>query len=219
MASFNISVRTGGSLHPGGEPSDFVSAYLGTITCTDDETGEESRVGKLTALRVHAGLAHDAEEPLVDVCDSYSQELADLHGLLYEPDGYSFREPLMRRFEAMESDLLVLDYVVLNPKWRKLRLGLLAVRRFVDLVGGGCGLAVSFVAPLRREAASLLGVPKRWLPLHETRDDRRAAAVKLRRYFRGMGFERLGRSWYYALPMNMVTPTATELLGGGPSDT
>ncbi len=37
MAGFNIRVRTGGSRHPGGEPSDFVSAYLGTITCTDDE--------------------------------------------------------------------------------------------------------------------------------------------------------------------------------------
>ncbi|QDU20549.1 hypothetical protein [Urbifossiella limnaea] len=215
MASFNISIRTGGSLQSYGEPSDFVSSYIGVITCTDDDTGEVTKVGRVTAIRVHAGLAQDAGEPLFDVCDSYSQELANVHALLYEPDGYSFREPLMLRFEAMESDLLVLDYVVLNPKWRKLKLGLLAVRRFVDLVGGGCGLAVSYIAPLRHAASRMLGVPKSWLPSHERKADRRAAAVRLRGYFRGMGFERLGRSWYYALPLNMVTPSASELLGPG----
>jgi len=72
----------------------------------------------------------------------------------------------------MESDLLVLDYVVLNPKWRKFKLGLLAARKFVDLVGGGCGLAVSFIASLRHDAARMLGVPKSWLPRHESKADR-----------------------------------------------
>jgi hypothetical protein len=214
VASFNISVRTGGSLHPDGEPSDFVSAYVGVITCTDDDTGEVTRVGRVTAVRVHAGLAQDAGVPLFDVCDDYSQELANVHALLYDPDGYSFREPLMRRFEAMESDLLVLDYVVLNPKWRKLKLGLLAVRKFVDLVGGGCGLAVSLVASLRHDAARMLGVPKAWLPRHETKDDRQAAKVRLRGYFRRMGFEGLGRTGYYALPLNLIVPGAAELLKG-----
>jgi hypothetical protein len=215
VASFNIHVRTGGSLHPDGEPSGFVSAYTAVITCTDDETGAESKVGRLTALRVHAGLAHNAGEPLFDVCDAHSQELADLHALLYEPDAHHFREPLMTRFEAVEPDLLVLDYVVLSPRWRKLRLGLLAVRKFVDLVGGGCGLAVSHIAPLRHDAAPMLRVPAAWLPGHDTEAARRAAVVTLRRYFRGMGFERLGRSRYYALPLNLMTPGAKELLGGG----
>lgn len=215
VASFSLTVRTGGSLHPLGEPTEFVSSYAATIRCTDDDTGEVRRVGKLTALRVHAGLAHNAGESLFDVCDAHSQELADLHALVYEPDAHHFREPLMTRFEAVEPDLLVLDYVVLSPRWRKLRLGLLAVRKFVDLVGGGCGLAVSHIAPLRHEAAPMLRVPAAWLPGHDTEAARRAAVVKLRRYFRGMGFERLGRTRYYALPMNLVTPGAKELLGDG----
>jgi len=216
VASFNISIRTGGSLQSYGEPSDFVSCFVGVITCTDDDTGEVTKVGRVTAVRVHAGLAQDAGAPLFDVCDSYSHELATLHGLLYEPDSYRFREPLMRRFEAMDSDLLVLDYVVLNPRWRELKLGLLAVRKFVDLVGGGCGLVVSFIAPLRYDAAPLIRVPKSWLPSHAGEEERRAALVRLRGYFRLMGFERLGRSWYYALPLNLIVPGATELLGGEP---
>jgi len=95
VASFNISVRTGGSLQSHGEPSDFVSSYVGIVTCTDDDTGEVTKVGRVTAFRVHAGLARDAGAPLFDVCDSSSQELANVHALLYEPNSYSFREPLM----------------------------------------------------------------------------------------------------------------------------
>jgi hypothetical protein len=162
--------------------------------------------------------AQDAGEPLFDMCDSYSHELATLHALLDEPDSDRFREALMLRFEAMESNLLVLDDVVLNPKWRKLKIGLMAVRRFVDLVGGGCGLAVSFFASLRYDAASLLRVPESWLPRHETKADRRAATVRLRGYFRQMGFERPDRSWYDALRLNLVRPTAAEFLGGPTPD-
>jgi hypothetical protein len=215
LAVFNVTVRTTASLHPPVEPHEFVSAHTGTITCMDEETGAVSRVGKVTALRVNAGLALNAGEDLFEVCDSHSSELASLHTLLYAPGQYHFRRPVMARFEASQSDLLVLDYVVLHPRWRRLRLGLLAVRRFVDMVGAGCGLAVSHIAPVRHGAARDVGVSGSWLPRHETADERRAATVSLRGYFRRMGFTRLGRTKFYALPLNLVTPTAADLLRGG----
>ena len=198
MASFDIILRSRASLHPDGEPTEFVSEFSGVIASTDDETGEVTRVGKAHALRVHAGLAENAGEALFEVCDAHSHELHLLHTLLYEPD------------------LLVLDFVILAPRWRRLKLGLLAVRRLADLVGGGCGLAVSLIAPLRHDAHSLLKVPASWLPRHANKQERREATVRLRRYFRRMGFRRLGRSPYYALPMNRVTPSADELLGVPP---
>jgi hypothetical protein len=213
MASFDIILKTQASLHPDGDPDEFVSQYTGVITCTDDEIGKVTKVGRIGALRVHAGLAHNAGESLFDVCDAHSQELHFLHTLLYEPDEYAFKEELVRRFDAMESDFLMLDYVVLSPKWRRLKLGLLAVRKLVDLIGGGCGLAVSLIAPLRKDAYKMVGVPKAWLRENETKQDRREAAVKLRQYFRRMGFARLGRTPYYALPLNQVTPSAEGLLG------
>jgi hypothetical protein len=216
VASFDVVLKTSGSLHPGGEPTDFVSAHAGLVTCTDDETGAVSRVGRVSALRVHARLAGRAGEPLFDVCDAHSAELHHLHALLYDADGYHFRDAVAARFGAADPDLLVLDYVVLSPEWRGLKLGLLAVRKVVDLLGGGCGLAVSNVAPLRASAHKLLGVPRAWLPEQEGREARREAAVKLRHYFRRMGFRRLGRTPYYALPLNRATPSATDLLSGSP---
>ena len=215
MATFDVVVQTQASLHPDGEPDRFVSLYAGVITCTDDATGEVTKVGRVAARRIHVGLAQDAGEPLFDVCDCHSQELHELHVLLYEPDSYQFREAVIRRFEAVEADLLVLDYVVLHPRWRGLKLGLLAIRTLVDRLGGGCGLAVSFIAPLRRAAHKGVGVPARWVPKH-TRESHREAVVKLRSYFRRMGFVRLGRTRYYALPMNLTSPNAEELLGPEP---
>jgi hypothetical protein len=214
MASFDIVVKTRVSLHPDGEPTQFVSAYDAIITCTDDQTGDVTKVGRVHAIRVNAALAENAGEPLFDVCDAHSGELHHLHALLYEPDGYGFREAIAQSFDAVETDLLVLDFVVLSPRWRRLKLGLLAVRKLVDLVGGGCGLAVSLIAPLRHSAAKVLRVSPSWLPKHTSKEQRRAATVKLRRYFRRMGFRRLGRTPYYALSMSQVTPGATELLGG-----
>jgi hypothetical protein len=105
-------------------------------------------------------------------------------------------------------DLLVLDYVILNPRWR----GLLAGRKMVDLLGGGCGLVVSHITPLRADAYGMLRVPKTWLPRPETAEGRKQAVVKLRRYFRQMGFERIGRTCYYGMSMARMTPTLADLL-------
>lgn len=212
MTLFDLTLVTRASLHPDGEPSAYVTSYDGRIRASDDR-GRERAVGRVVAHRVHAGLAANDGESLFDVCDSHSDDLHRLHALLYEPNGYGFRSGLQRRFEAYELDLLVLDYVVLAPRWRGLRVGLLAARKLVDLVGGGCGLVVADIAPLNPEASEQLRVPERWLPATASEAVRRAGAVKLRRHFRRMGFERLGRTRYYALPTALDIPTASDLLG------
>jgi hypothetical protein len=135
-----------------------------------------------------------------------------LHALLYDAESGQFNEAITNRFEAMASDCLVLDYILLNPKWRGLRLGLLAARKLIDLLGAGCGLVVSHIAPLRPGVHNMLRVPKSWLPLHKTKESCQEAVVKLRRYYRQMGFERIGRSPYYGLSLAQQTPTLADLL-------
>jgi hypothetical protein len=82
----------------------------------------------------------------------------------------------------------------------------------VDLLGGGCGLVVSHIAPLRQDAYRMLRVPKTWLPWPQTAEAKKLAVSKLRRYFRLMGFERIGRTCYYGMSMARQTPTLSELL-------
>jgi hypothetical protein len=211
MTFFDIVLSTSASLHPEVEPDEFISSYSGVIRA-EGEDGILHRVGRAHAWRVHMGLAADRGESLLDVFDAHSQPMCDLYAALFDPETDSFAEPVVRQFGVVDSDLLVLDYVVLHPRWRGLRLGLLAARKMVDLLGGGCGLVVSHVAPLRPDAYDMLRVPKSWLPAHGTAEGRKRAVLTLRRYFRQVGFERIGRTYYYGMSMSRRTPTLAELL-------
>jgi hypothetical protein len=148
---FDIVFQTTVSLHPDGEPSDFITQHDGIIRYEREGDGLVARVGRLRAYRIESALAADHGESLFDVCDSHSAELHEAHAQLYEPDGYGFKEALVRRYDAIDSDCLLIDYVVIHPQWRGLRLGLLALRTAVDRLGGGCGLAVCDIAPLNRK--------------------------------------------------------------------
>jgi len=218
MTFFDIVLQTSASLHPDGEPDDFISEFTGVIRAEGDD-GVLRRVGKVHAWRINAEVAAASGEPLFDVCDAHSRELHEVQTLLYEPGGYHYWVELVDRFDQAGWDTLVLDYVVLHPKWRGLRLGLLAARKMVDLLAGGCGLVVCDIAPVRSDAADLLRVPRSWLPKHETTAARKQGVLSLRRYFRQMGFERIGRSRYYGLSMARTAPTLADLLrlgGTGP---
>ena len=162
------------------------------------------------------GLAANQGKSLLDVFDAHSQPMFDLYAALFDPDTDYFTEAIVRQFKAMDPDLLVFDYVVLNPRWRGLKLGLLAVRKMMDLLSGGCGLVVCHVAPLRRDAYRMLRVPKNWLPRQKSIEGRKQAVVRLRRYFRQMGFERIGRTCYYGLSMARKVPTLADLLRPSP---
>jgi hypothetical protein len=211
MTFFDLVLWTRGSLHPAGEPGDLVTEYTGVIRCEDD-AGRVRRVGKVHACRIQATLAARHGESLLDVCDAHGQEMHEAHSLLYEPGGHGFKECLVAAFDAVGWDCLVLDYVILRPRWRGLRLGLLAARKMVDLLGGGCGLTVTEVLPLDPDAHDLAGVPASWIPRHDTAESWREARMKLQRYVKRLGFERIRGTDYYGLPMARRTPTLADLL-------
>jgi hypothetical protein len=211
MTCFDIVLSTSASLHPEVEPKVFISAYHGVIRAQGDD-GVSHRVGSARAWRVHIGLVANQGESLLEVFAAQKQPMRDLYAALFDPETDYFTQDIVRKFMAMDPDLLVLDYVVLNPRWRGLKLGLLATRKMVDLLGGGCGLVVYHIAPLRWGAYRMLRIPKNWLPRQKSFESRKHAVVKLRRYFRQMGFERIGRTGYYGLSMTRKVPTLADLL-------
>jgi len=212
MAFFDLLIRTSASLHPDGEPSDFISEYTGTIRCTDDRSGAVRRVGRVRAYRIHAGLAREAGESVFDVCDCHSQEMHDLYCAVFDVNDDDIREAVRQQFDGFDSDVLVVDYVLLAPRWRDLRLGLLAVRKLVDLLGGGCGLVVSFIHPLNPEADQFRGVPAGWIPRHGCKEDEREGRRKLRRYFRRMGFRKIEGTRFDGLSTAQPVPSLSDLL-------
>ena len=158
MASFDIVLQTGGSLHPGGESDDYIAEYAGLIRCTRDRDGRVCKVGKVKAYRIHAGLAADHGASVFEACDCHSQPMHDLYAALFDPAQDDLKEEIRSQFDGVEADVLVLDYVLLSPRWRGLKLGLLAARKLIDLLGGGCGLTVADIAPLNPDASEFLKV-------------------------------------------------------------
>lgn len=215
MSSFDITLKTTSSLHPDGEPGRFISEYAGVIRRTRDRDGRVSAVGLVKAYRIHADLAEQAGESLFDVCDCHSQQMHDLYAALFDAEADDIREDVRAAFDVFDGDILVLDHVLLSPRWRGLKLGLMAARKLIDMLGGGCGLAVSWACPLNPDADEFAKVPATWIPRHADEDEQKEARQKLRRYFRRMGFRRVGRTRYDALSLSQVTPTLEDIVRPG----
>jgi hypothetical protein len=214
VALFDLVFQSVASLHAHGEPSDFLTKHVGIIRCTRED-GKIVKVGKIRAYRIHADLANSSGEFVFDVCDAHSNEMLDLYTALFNPEDEDYKPHIRDQFDGFDRDVLVLDYILLSPKWRGLKLGLLATRKAIDLLGGGCGLVASYIAPLNPDAAEFSRVPRSWIPRHADPEDLREARGKLRRYFRRMGFERIGRTNYHGLSLAKLTPTLADLLQPG----
>jgi hypothetical protein len=212
MTSFELALQTRVGLPPHGDPTEFVSEYVGLIRKYTDDSDTPISVGKIKAIYIHVGLAMNARMSLYDICDDHSDELHRLHARLFVPGSYDFRRSVGRHWDAMGCDVLVVDYLALDPKWRGMRLGLLAVRQLIDVLAAGCALVVSEILPLGPEAPRLLKIPRSWVPVHKSKEELRVATKKLRRYFRQVGFNRVGHSSFYALSVSKLATPATDLL-------
>ena len=131
---------------------------------------------------------------------------------LFNPEGDSLKDAVLTQFDCFDSDFLVIDYVVLQPRWRGLKLGLVAVRKLIDLLAGGCALVVSDIQPLNPDAFRRIKVPPSWLPHNESAEEGRRARRKLRGYFQTMGFRRIGRTPYFGLSLSHQLPTLADLI-------
>jgi hypothetical protein len=147
---------------------------------------------------VQRGLALDYRQSLFDVCDAHSGDLHEVYAALFNPETDDLKEEVRAAFEVSDTDILVVDELTLAPRWRGLRLGLLVLRRLIDLHESGCGLVVCRPYPLGAD----------------TPEARRAGTVKLRRYIKALGFKRIGKTPFYGLSTSWKVPRYEDLLRG-----
>jgi len=215
MASFNLLLQTSGSLQPDGDPAHFVSEYRGSIRYTREQDGKEFRVGKVKAYRIHADLAFETGHSILYACDAHSHHMLKVYEALFDPQTDHLKDEICERFDAFHTDVLVIDYILLSPRWRGLKLGLLAARKLIDLTASGCGLVVTWIHPLNAIGDEFAKFPGDWIPPNETKSEQIAARQKLRRYFRRMGFRRVPGTHLDALSLARVTPTLSDLIQPG----
>jgi hypothetical protein len=196
MGWFEVTCNTTVPLAPYDQPDNFVVTYTGKVVHVE-EGEQETEAGHFTLYRVLRGLALDYRQNLFEVCDAHSQLLHDTYAALFNPETGDLKKRILREFECLEADLLILDELTLAPQWRGLRLGLLVLRRLIDLHESGCGLVVC--RPYPSEGA-------------ETPEQVRVGRLKLRRYVRQLGFRPVGKTGFYALSTSQKTPRFEDLL-------
>lgn len=192
MSDFDIHCQTTVPLSSYESPDDFVVEITGTVR------HEGEPIGEFRLLKVLLGLACNYGENIFDIFDSHSRELCEIYETLFDPETGDIREEIDEQFQCLGSDLLIIDSIVLSPKWRGIRLGLLALRKLIDLHEGDCCLVVCRPYPLEDA---------------DTPERRRAGRVKLRRYFKRLGFRRIGRTPFYGLSTTRVMPKFEDVLG------
>jgi hypothetical protein len=199
MAELDIVYRAAAPLRPYERPEDFVVEYTGLLRRHAGPGQPPTRVGRFRLYRVLLGLAVAYGHRPFDVFDAHSDKLCRYYAALFDPETGTVRGAAGRRPHSGGADLLLLDALILEPPWRGLRLGLLAVRRLLDLLGGSCGLVACRPVPLGDADAA---------------GGRQAGKAKLRRHLRRLGFRRVGRTGYYGLAPAGPAPRFEDLLRG-----
>jgi hypothetical protein len=211
MTHFDLALQTCAALIPDGDHDNVITDYVGVVRAVD-ERGTAGNVGKVRAYRINAEIAAVNAIPLSAACQAHSSAMRRWHAALYDPKGYEFQGLVAKQFEAFDLDCLVLDFILISPRWRGLKLGLLVARRMIDVLGRGCGLAVCEPSPILPDAFDELHVPRSWLPRQPTRRSRDEAAKKLRGHFRQMGFRRIQGTPFLGLSLTLQAPRWAELL-------
>lgn len=191
MADFDMLCQTSLPLSSYQEPDDFVVEYAATIR------HEGEAVGQAVLYKVLLGLACNYGQDSAEIFDAHSEKLLKVYEALFDPDTDDFWEDIERQFQPCGNDLLIIDAITLDKKWRGLKLGLLAMRKLIDLLDGDCGLVVCHPQPLENA---------------ETPEQVRQGKVKLRRYIRRLGFRRIGKTGFYGLSTTLINPKFEEVL-------
>src|SRR5579871_4775828 len=177
--TFDVVCQTTLALAPYQGPAAFVAEYAGIIRHRPGTGEPPTTVGGFRLYKVLRGLAMSYGHEVHAVCRAHSPALLRYCRAVFDRRLDSFRTEVEGRFHCLGADLLILDSLTLAQRWRGHRLGLLAVRRLLDVFEGGCGLVVCKPSPW--EGAGAHG------------------KVRLRRYFKHLGFRRIGKTGYYGL--------------------
>jgi hypothetical protein len=197
--SFHVTLKTTAPVGEYQGVESYVADYTATLWARPDGVGEATVAGRIRACHAMLGLALNHKESFWDVCDAHSGDLLAAALALFDPETADFHEDVTEEFDCASSDLLFFQSLRLAPRWRGLRLGLLAVRAVADRLESGCGLIVC--DPLDLRDADEAG---------------KATAGQRRRYWRRLGFRPLRRDRrLYALSPSQLAPTVDDLLRAG----
>jgi GNAT superfamily N-acetyltransferase len=184
-------LQAGGNM--GDSPRHFIIRATSQALFTEDD--RHVVVGELTAELLRARTAEEYREDPIMTADAEEQELYEAAEEVYMLDhGCQFRSKF-HRLEVFQGDMLLFKRLHVEPAHRGVNLGLEMMQQILDTVPHD--LAVLFPRPLQYVEQDSEAAP-RMRELYGMFDEvsEKAALQKLQRYYRKLGFERIGKKGY-----------------------
>src|SRR5712664_3910441 len=183
-AALNDSVET-----------DFVHSIAGRIIAEPEGSGKED-AGHIGASLVQFGEALDHGISAERLGDGISGDISEYWEHLFDAETGCPKDEIQNEFELVDLDLLIIDYVVIYPEFRGLRIAESAIHRTIDIFGTGCGLVACKPWPLQF-TPSVADDPEALKRLAPPTVSKGEALRKLRSYWSRLGFWPLGNTGIY----------------------
>jgi GNAT superfamily N-acetyltransferase len=196
------------------EPSDFILKAKAEIVADadDDDPPATAKIGTLEFYLIRLGEALNQGVGYFDIFDSY-QETMDLAEAVFDGSFSEFKPVVARRFPdaSTSDDILLLHRLQIHPLTRGQRIGLAVLDRAMLDWSSGCSLVVIKPFPLQFEAGALERRSWTELKLGDFPSAEKEAFKRLSAYYEQLGFERLGRTEFFALSTAVVRPSVRGL--------
>jgi len=207
MGAFELIAAGSVDIRPADPAEGLVTAFCGLIRYRTETGPGDDLAGRLRAYRVHLGLAAEAGGGGPEACRAHGGRATRFADTVFGITPGSYAAQVTSLFGGVDGDCLILDHVVLRPKWRRLGVGRNVLRRAIATLGSGCGLVVCVAAPLVADEAAAVRVPADWLSPGSDTGEYWGRRVELVRLVRSLGFQRLPGTQVHALVPKTRTTT------------
>ena len=198
-----IQIRASGILeNQVNEPSSYVHWWDGYIYL-QPEVGNGHRIGTFKVIYINITGAMNQGLPPFDVFDTH-QATCDYLALYDENYNYSQKVINLASIDEFQfnPNLLILDRLVIYPKYRGNNLGLQALSTLILRFKAGAGLIAIKPFPLQMEShfqAIENAAARLRLKLDDFPTNQRTATNKLRTYYAKLGFKHVPKTDYMVL--------------------
>jgi GNAT superfamily N-acetyltransferase len=197
------------------EAEEYVLGIDGKIVLVGEDQSEVV-AGTLQVLLVLIEVAREHGFAAFDVLDSLTDSS---HYLELIDDGGDWHEEVREKFvDLLSSNLLIINQVKVEPKYRGKGLGILAVKTAIDCFSQGCGLVALKPFPLQFTSwQSPDWKPELPLPRGLSKAQAfRSALRKVEKHWARLGFRRIGKTEIWGLCPAHRQPSLDAAMKGIP---
>lgn len=197
------------------EPDDYVREINGRVVGLEGSAGRRRIAGRFKAFYMDVEAACTNDYPIFNVFDGAEQTLG-YYSAIFDEEGSSvqFSERVFKLLDERpySGNVLILDRLEILPKFRSHNLGLMVMRRLIELFRPGAEVVAIKPFPLQAEhTRSQESTWRAKLELAQFDKDSRRARAKLRRHYAKLGFKHMRGTEFMFLFAGDTLPRITDL--------